>query len=117
MQNFYRVSQALQSEDVDLQTCADLYASLGDQLYISRDEFKRYEAAAKEMQTDMDYKAATTRKRIRKNVFNDKNASDVYLNARDKFRITTFYAIVDKLETDMKKRGEIYREIAEIFFS
>ena len=70
MQNFQRVSQALQSEDVDLQTCADLYASLGDQLYISRDEFERYEAAAKEMLPDVDYKAATIRKRIRKKVSN-----------------------------------------------
>ena len=61
LQNFHRVSQALQSEDVDLQTCANLYASLGDQLYIARDELKRYEAAAKEMLPDVDYKAATTR--------------------------------------------------------
>ena len=61
LQNFHRVSQALQSEDVDLQTCADLYASLGDQLYIARDELERYEAAAKEMLPDVDYKAATTR--------------------------------------------------------
>ena len=71
LQNFYKVSQALQSEDVDLQTCADLYASLGDQLYISRDEFERNEAAATKMLPDVGYKAATTRKRIRKNVPNE----------------------------------------------
>ena len=66
LQNFHRVSQALQSEDVDLQTSTDLCASLGDQLYILRDKFERYETAAKEMLPDVDYKAATTCKRIRK---------------------------------------------------
>ena len=64
----------------------------------------------------MDHKAAATRKRIRKNVFNDGDAPDVHLNARDKFRINTFYEIFHKLEIEMKKRGEIYREIAKIFF-
>ena len=67
------------------------------------------------MLPDVDCKVATTRKRIRKNLLNDGDAPDVYLNARDKFRITTFYAIVDKLEIEIKKRGEKYSEIAEIF--
>ena len=54
-------------------------------------------------------------KRIRKKVPNDGDSPEVYLNARDKFRITTFYTIVDKLEAEMKIRGEIYREISERF--
>ncbi|XP_038637303.1 zinc finger MYM-type protein 1-like [Scyliorhinus canicula] len=115
LQNFHRVSQVLQNEDVNLKTCADLYVLLADKLCTSRDEFERYEAATKEMLPDVDCKAATTRKRIRKKVPNDGDAPEVYLNARDKFRITTFYTIVDKLETEMKRRGEIYKEIAERF--
>ena len=83
LQNFYRVSQVLQNEDVNLETCADLYVSLADQLCTSRDEFERYEAAAKEMLPDADYKAAMTRKHIRKKVPNDGDAPEVYLNARD----------------------------------
>ncbi len=55
-------------------------------------------------------------KRIRKKVPNDGDAPEVYLNARDTFLITTFYIIVDKLETEMRRR-EIYKEIADIFFS
>lgn len=55
------------------------------------------------------YKAATTCKRIRKKVYNDGDIPEVYLNARDKFRITTFYRMVDKIATEMKKREEIYR--------
>ena len=99
-----------------IKICADLCLSLADQLCTSRDELERYEAAAKEMLPDVDYKAATTRKRIRKKVLNDGDSPELYLNARDKFRITTFCTIVDKLETEMKIRGEIYKEIAERFF-
>ena len=75
---------------MNLKTCADLYRSLADQLCTSRYEFERYEAATKEMPPDVDYKAAQTRKRIRKKVPNVGDAPEVYLNARDKFRITTF---------------------------
>ena len=53
---------------MNLKTCADLYASLADQLGTSRDELKKYEKDAKEMLPDDDYKAATTRKRIRQKV-------------------------------------------------
>ncbi|KAG7153377.1 putative Zinc finger MYM-type protein 1-like 8 [Homarus americanus] len=113
----FRVSQVLQNEDVNLKTCADLYGALADQLCTSRDKFERYEAATKDMLPDVDHKAAQTRKRIRKKVPNDGDAPGVYLNARDKFRITTFYTIIDKLETEMRRRGEIYKEIAEVFFS
>ena len=52
---------------------------------------------------------------IRKKVPNDGDAPEVYLNASDKFRITTFYTIIDKLEIEMRRRGEIYKEISERF--
>ena len=68
------------------------------------------------MLLDVNYKAVETCKRFRKKVPNDGDAPEVYLNARDKFYITTFYTIVDKLETEVKRRGEIYKEIAERFF-
>jgi len=57
----------------------------------------------------VDYKAATTSNRISQKVPNNGDTPEVYLNARDKFRITTFYTIFGKLATEMKKRGEIYK--------
>ena len=65
------------------------------------------------MLPDVDYKAATTRKRIRQKVANDGYTIEVYLNVREKFRITTFYTFVDKLATEIKRKGEIFKEIAE----
>ena len=115
LQNFHRVRHVLQNEDVNLKTCADLYGSLADQLSTSRDEFERYKAATKEMLPDVDYKAVQTHKHIRKKVPNDRDAPEVYMNVRDKFRITTFCTVVDKLETEMRRRGEIYKEISERF--
>ena len=93
--NFHRVSQVLQNENEKLKTCPDLYGSVADQLCTSRDEFERYEAATKEMLPDVVYTAVQTRKRIRKKIPNDGDAPEVYLNARDKFCITSFYTVVD----------------------
>ncbi|CAF4428287.1 unnamed protein product, partial [Rotaria magnacalcarata] len=83
LQNFHRVSQVLKNEDINLETRANLYASLADQLGTSREEFERYEAITKEMLPDADYKAATTSKRIRKKVPNDGDTPEIYMNARD----------------------------------
>ena len=43
---------------------------------------KNIEKDAKQMLPDADYKAATTRKRIRQKVPNDGDTPEVYLNAR-----------------------------------
>ncbi|GFS95614.1 hypothetical protein NPIL_126311 [Nephila pilipes] len=72
----------------------------------------RYEAAVKELLVGVDYKAADTHKCIRKGVPNGGDATEIYLKTRDKFRITTYYTNVDKLE---KKRRNIYKEITERF--
>ena len=112
LQNFHRV---LQNENVNLKTCGDVYGSLADLVCTSRDKFERYEAATKEMLPDVDYKAVQTHKCIRKKVPNDGDVPEVCLIARDKLCITTFYTIVDKLETEMRKRGEIYKEISDRF--
>ncbi|XP_077972395.1 transcription factor Adf-1-like isoform X2 [Styela clava] len=74
---------------------------------IPRDEFERCEAAAKEMLPGVNCEAVTIRKRIRNNLLNDGDAADLYLNARYKFHITLFYAIVGNFVSAMKKRGLI----------
>ena len=51
---FLQKSQVLQNNNVNLKTCADLYASLTLQLCNSRDEFERYKAASKNMLQDAD---------------------------------------------------------------
>lgn len=90
-----------------------LYVSLSGQLCISRDEVERYEVAKKEMLPYVVYKAAITYKRIRKKVPDDVESPEIYLNATNKFRYSAFYTVVDKLESEMKGRGSIHKEITE----
>ncbi|XP_065664785.1 zinc finger MYM-type protein 1-like [Hydra vulgaris] len=116
LQHFHRVSQALQKEHVNLKTCADLYTSLADHLHKSRNEFERFEEAAKIMTPGVDYKSTLTRNRKRKTVFNDGDAPEVSLNARGKFLMSAFYAIVDKLETELSRRRQVYNDVAVRFF-
>ncbi|XP_065683426.1 uncharacterized protein LOC136096172 [Hydra vulgaris] len=115
LQHFHRVSQALQKEHVNLKMCADLYSSLVDHLHKSRNEIERFEEAAKIMIPGVDYKSTLTRNCKRKTVFIGGDAPEVSLNARDKFRISAFYAIVDKLETEMSSRGQVYNDVADRF--
>ncbi|XP_065668122.1 uncharacterized protein LOC136088352 [Hydra vulgaris] len=115
LQHFHRVSQALQKEHVSLKTCADLYFLLADHLHKSRNEFERFEKAAKIMTPGVDYKSTLTRNRKRKTVFNDGDTPEVSLNARNKFLISAFYAIVDKLETEMSRRRQVYNDVAVRF--
>lgn len=81
-------------------TCADLYASLADQLCTSRDEIDRYEAAISEVIPDVDYKAAVGRKHIKKKVHNeeDRNITEIYLNSRNKFRRPPFKQLLTNVK-------------------
>ena len=97
LQNFRRVSKVLQNEDANIKTCSTLYLSLADQLSISRGQFEKYEVLAKEILLDVDYRAVKTRKRVRKKMHNDGDSPELYPNARDNFRISTYYAIIDVL--------------------
>ena len=85
MQNFHRVCQALQNEFVNFKSCADLFSSLEDCLHASRNELKRFEEVAGEIIPGVDYEATLTVKCKGKKVVNDGDASEVSLNARDKF--------------------------------
>ena len=51
---------------MNLKSCADLYSSLADYLHAFRNEFKRFEEAAKEILPGVDFKATLTFKRKRK---------------------------------------------------
>ena len=113
LQHFHRATKALQNEHVNLKSCADLYSSLADYLHASRNEFNRFQEAAKEIRTGVDYEATLILKCRRKKVVNDGDAPEVSLNARDKFCISTFYLIIDNLKAEMSRRGQVYDDIAD----
>uniref|UniRef100_A0A8C3HPZ8 Uncharacterized protein n=1 Tax=Chrysemys picta bellii TaxID=8478 RepID=A0A8C3HPZ8_CHRPI len=115
LQHFCHTSQALQEKELDLKTCADLCQSLADHLHTLRNDFERFEDISKDILPDTNYKEAQSRKRIRKKQANDSSATETALNPRDKFRVSTYYTIIDTLEAHMKRRGEVYKEISSRF--
>jgi len=68
------------------------------------------------MLPDFYYKAAQTLTHIRKKVPNDKDgdAPEVYLNPRDKFRITTFYTIVEKEKEKYTKKYQRFSFLSDV---
>ena len=46
---------------------------------------------------------------------NDADASEVSLNSRDKFCVSTFYVIIDNLKAEMSSKGQVYNDIADMF--
>lgn len=114
---FEKTLKSLQNSEVTISTTSNLYSYLAQLVQTFRDNFDNIESAAKEKLPDVDYKSATTRRRKRKKQVNDGNAidADETLSPRDKFRIQSFYPMVDALSTNLEKRSKVYSEISEIF--
>ena len=85
---FHRTSKALQTEELNLAVCGDLYKSLAVYLNI-RKHFDSFEKTAKDILPDVDYKETTIRRRKRKKQDNDGDAADAAedLNARERFSV------------------------------
>ena len=115
LKKFKNTSKTLQTEDLDLSTCANLYMSLSNCVSLLRDDFDKIEEEAKIFLPQSEYKANTTRAKRRKIQPNDGNAAEVKLSPRENFRINTFLAIIDKLDQNLRIRGEIYTKVSRTF--
>uniref|UniRef100_G3TY18 TTF-type domain-containing protein n=1 Tax=Loxodonta africana TaxID=9785 RepID=G3TY18_LOXAF len=115
LQHFHWTSQALQDSEVNLQTCTDLYRSLTGYLHNLREDFEKFEKTTKQILPHSNYQAVDHRRSVRKKRVDGGGAPEVSLSARDEFRVTTYYAIVDILESCMKRRAEVYAVLADRF--
>ena len=102
---FHRVSKALQKSELLLSTCAELYSSLVDFLSEIRDEFDQQ---AKATLPNINYRAVTSRQ---------KNAPDALseLSSKERFKINSFIPMLDALEANLRRRANVYSDIAEMF--
>lgn len=64
-------------------------------------DFEKYKTATRKMLPDVDYNVGQSCRCMRKQVPNDIDVPEVYLNARHIFRITNFYTINSKLKTEV----------------
>ena len=115
LEQFQTTSKALQSTKTNLQVCSDLYVSLSDHIQCMRDKYDSFKEKARTvLPPDVDYKSSSTRKLICKVQPND-GPSEIRAKNKNDFRVTTYYAMIDKLDTEMKKRRAVHKEVSSLF--
>ena len=115
LNRFNTTSQYLQKIDVDLISANQMLVSLISFVKDLRDKFYSIESEAKQVSVHVSQEYSDSIKRkIRKRLANNEIQASI-LSAADKFRIDTFYVIIDKLVTELQKRSEAYDRIVQLF--
>ena len=85
-----------------------MYSSLVDFLSEIRDEFDEFDQQAKATLPNINYRAVTRRQR---------NAPDALseLSSKERFKINSFIPMLDALEANLRRRANVYSDIAEMF--
>ncbi|XP_050065317.1 zinc finger MYM-type protein 1-like [Aphis gossypii] len=114
------VNKSLQTPGIEIYTDLNLYNSLLSYFKNMRsaEEFDLFEEKAKIKVSGLsDYSELESRKRKYKVSVYDGSAIDAVdqMSARDKFKIQTFYVIIDKLIVEMEKRKKAYLRLDERF--
>ena len=117
LEQFHKVSNALQSTQISLTTCANLYSSLLQFVSSTREIFDEIEEQAKTTLPDVEYRTLQRRRRVRKGQHNDGSATEALdeIPPRDKFRIHSFIPVIDALHSNLDRRAIVYRSVADNF--
>lgn len=89
--------------------------SLVDYVYGLRDKFVELESEARKLSSHVNQEYSRDRKRIVTKKLSDGETEVQALNGSDDFRINTFYIIIDKLTSELKKRSKAYSFITKLF--
>jgi len=117
-----KTSNNLQKKTITLDVATNLLTSLDDFINNLRDKFDDFESSAKEKNPESDYKDLSQRKRVKssRQSFFDGSGSSVQLYGKDKFKVETFFPIIDTLSVHLKQRLSLYKDINQrfgLFFS
>ncbi|XP_065667803.1 uncharacterized protein LOC136088075 [Hydra vulgaris] len=118
LKRFNAVSKFLQKVELDLHTASNMLLSLIDFVKNLRNDFTRFENESKKLSSfiEKDYSDKNKRKVIKK-LSNGENQVDS-LSVSDKFRVNTFFVIIDKLVTQLTIRSDGYNHLQPLgFFS
>lgn len=118
LSEFNRTSKSLQDPHISLDTVTSLYVTL--EIFVSglRDEFQSYEKKGKELCQNSDYAASHKRRALRKRFADDESTEkDVteIMTPSDNFRVTTFLACIDQLQTSLNHRQTAYNDLQARF--
>ncbi|XP_065675612.1 uncharacterized protein LOC136091827 [Hydra vulgaris] len=111
LKRFNAVSKFLQKVELDLHTASSMLLSLIDFVKNLRNDFTRFENESKKLSSfiEKDYSDKNKRKVIKK-LSNGENQVDS-LSVSDKFRVYTFFVIIDKLVTQLTIRSDGYNQL------
>lgn len=120
LERFQAISEALQSYNINIGTVINLYDSLANFLTSIRSdvEFSQMEDEAKKLSHCQEYKAAGSRQRKFAKLFHDDppgNDSIENQNPSGKFKVQTYYAILDILVNELRRRRAAYEDFYHKF--
>ncbi|XP_065684327.1 zinc finger MYM-type protein 1-like [Hydra vulgaris] len=113
LERFNKTSKQLQSVEIDLETVVSLYESLIRYVLDLRSMFDIYEERAINKSGHKTYRKI--RKRKRKLTADEKREEETNFKIRDSLRINTYYAIIDKLHSELERRKLCYDEANKKF--
>jgi len=109
----------LQKENLTIDVGSKLFDSLAGFLSEIRNEFYNYESVAREKFPDSDYKDLhqRTKKRSIHLTFpgEQTNENIISFSSSEKFKIETYFPIIDTLITQLEIRGKSYKSINKLF--
>lgn len=111
------VNKALQKVEINVMEVIEMYDSLVALIESVRHKFEEYENEAKQIFVleAPEYEADNKRKKTRKLQADESRETEVTMNGRDSFRISTFLVIVDCLAVEIRKRRDAYEEFNKKF--
>lgn len=114
LERFNNTSKELQKVNIDLGKVVELYQSLIHFITsIRNDEFFTGNVnLAKNIKSE-EYELDRVRIKKRKLQADEERENEVHMSGRDKFKVETYFAILDRIESEMKKRCTAYINIYE----
>ncbi|XP_065658606.1 uncharacterized protein LOC136083125 [Hydra vulgaris] len=115
LKRFNAVSKFLQKVELDLHTASSMLLLIIDFVKKLRNDFTRFENESKKLISfiEKDYSDKDKRKVIKK-LSNGENQVGS-LGVSDKFRVNTFFVIIDKFVTQLTIRGDGYNHVNKLF--
>lgn len=108
---------SIQNKTLTMDVAINLLKSLVSFLNNARNEFDKYESAAKLKFPEADYKDITHRqvKRSSRLTFFDGSSEAVHSSGKDRFKVEVFIPIIDTLVSQLQQRSAAYVEVHNRF--
>jgi len=115
LQNINKTNLYLHKSNLELGTAVQLLKTLHEYICLQRENFEKFETQAKIKAPETRYRNEDKRKKMRKKFEDDGPAEEANLEIREKFRVETYLAIIDKLSAELDSRTKAYDSVYNLF--